>query len=97
MPNENLDLGCISDHDRPMNAVKTLTPQQLRKAADLQEQIIAVRNELNQVLGLSSRGSLNIHSGAHKRGANVRVENRQTNPSAQPSPGVKSLRPVGLG
>jgi hypothetical protein len=34
-----------------MNSITNLTPQQLRKAADVKEQIDALQNELNELLG----------------------------------------------
>jgi hypothetical protein len=34
-----------------MNSITNLTPQQLRKAADVKEKIDAVQNELNELLG----------------------------------------------
>jgi len=34
-----------------MNAITSLTPQQLRHAADLQERILALQRELNALLG----------------------------------------------
>jgi hypothetical protein len=67
-----------------MNAINTLTPQQLRQAADLQEQILGFRNELDQILGssspdqvdapagkrkLSAQGLANIRAGARRRWA----------------------------
>jgi hypothetical protein len=73
-----------------MNSIKDLTPQQLRQAADLQEQIIALGNELDQLLGsspqanlkvttgkrrLSAQGLANIRAGARRRWARSRNEN----------------------
>ncbi len=34
-----------------MNSITNMTPQQLRKAADLQEKIIALQHQLNSMLG----------------------------------------------
>lgn len=80
-----------------MNAI-TLTPQQLRQAADLQEQILTLRVELEHVLGstspvptaapgqkrkLSAQGLANIRAGARKRWAKVRGGNRAVNQSAK--------------
>ena len=73
-----------------MNAINTLTPHQLRQAADLQERILALRGELDQILGstspeptvapgrkrrLSAQGLANIRAGARKRWAKVRGAN----------------------
>ena len=75
-----------------MNSITNLTPQQLRQAADLQEQILKLRNQLDRVLGspsqdgtaapgrkrrLSARRLANIRAGARKRWAKVR-----SNPAA---------------
>jgi hypothetical protein len=70
-----------------MNAITTLTPQQLRNAADIQERIQSLQHELNELLGsdseptlvvpierrkLSARGLANIRAGARKRWAATR-------------------------
>ncbi len=34
-----------------MNAIANLTPQQLRRAADIQERLLILQEELNEVLG----------------------------------------------
>jgi hypothetical protein len=36
---------------KPMNSLINLTPQQLRRAADLQERIVGLRNDLAALLG----------------------------------------------
>jgi hypothetical protein len=70
-----------------MNAIATLTPQQLRNAADIQEQIISLQHELNEILWsgletpllvpikrrkLSAQGLANIRAAAQKRWAATR-------------------------
>ena len=67
-----------------MNAITNLTPQQLRSAADLQEQIQSLQERLNALLGsgaepvsvarrgrrkLSAEGLANIRAGARRRWA----------------------------
>ncbi len=47
-----------------MNAITNLTPQQLRQAADIQEKLLELQNELSQILGTPS---LNGHSSGKKR------------------------------
>ena len=64
--------------------ITDLTPQQLRQAADLREQILELQSELNQLIGtpaegmlqvpvkrrkLSPEGLANIRAGARKRWA----------------------------
>jgi hypothetical protein len=39
-----------------MNAISNLSPQQLRRAADLQEKMLVLQEELNKILGGSSPG-----------------------------------------
>ena len=72
-----------------MNAITHLTPRQLRQAADIQEKVLALQNELEQLLGsssytpvtggtkrrLSAQGLANIRAGARKRWAKERAEN----------------------
>jgi len=71
-----------------MNAITHLTPHQLRQAADLQEKVLALQNELEKLLGsgaytptaggskrrLSAQGLANIRAGARKRWAKERSE-----------------------
>ena len=74
-----------------MNSPTSLSPQQLRQAADLQERILELQNELADMLGggaapftsyratgkrrLSAAGLANIRAGARKRWAKFRSEN----------------------
>ena len=74
-----------------MNSIKDLTPQQLRRAADIQESILAMQRELEQLLEsgyvpaapaapsarrkLSARGLANIRAGARRRWAKARHAN----------------------
>src|SRR5260370_20561722 len=73
-----------------MNSMTNLTPRQRRHAADLQERILALQQELDQVLEsgrstdiaptikrrrLSARGIANIRPGARKRWAEARAGN----------------------
>src|SRR5437899_915438 len=44
-----------------MNSITHLTPHQLRQAADMQERILALQNELESLLG--SSGSTATHTG----------------------------------
>jgi len=72
-----------------MNSPTSLTPQQLHQAADIQQQILDLQNELSLLLGgaaptgrsssgrrrLSAEGLANIRAGARKRWAKFRSEN----------------------
>ena len=73
-----------------MNSTTNLTPQQLRHAADIQERILALQDELNGIMGtapsyavaapsskrrISPEGLDNIRAGARKRWAKVRGGN----------------------
>lgn len=73
-----------------MNSIKDLTPRQLRQAADIQERILGLQQELEQLLPtgskpsvgrgarkrrLSAQGLANIRAGARRRWANNRSEN----------------------
>jgi hypothetical protein len=79
-----------------MNSIKDLTPQQLRLAADIQERILALQNQLDQLLDtggqaqesrgpgrrrLSAEGLANIRAGARKRWAKVRTHNGAARPT----------------
>jgi hypothetical protein len=46
-----LDISLVPARVAPMNSITTLTPQQLRAAADLKERIDGLQNQLNQILG----------------------------------------------
>src|SRR5690348_5370557 len=74
-----------------MNTLTDLTPERLRNAAEIQEQIQDLQNELNKVLGrgpshagavpgrrrrLSAEGLANIRAGAKKRWAAFHIEHR---------------------
>lgn len=48
-----------------MNAITNLSPEQLRRAADIQEKLLTLQNELNQLLDLPASGY--IPSGGKKR------------------------------
>jgi hypothetical protein len=65
-----------------MNTITNVTPEQLRNAADIQEQIISLQQELTEILcsegasagattrrRISARGLANIRAGARKRWA----------------------------
>src|SRR5260370_559575 len=71
-----------------MNSIAQLTPQQLRNAADIQERILSLQNELNDLLSsgsesssalpikrrrLSSQRLANIRGGARKRWGAIRT------------------------
>ena len=69
--------------------ITNLTPEQLRNAADLQEQIQSLQQEFDELLGsgavsvvrrgrrkLSAQGLANIRAGAKKRRAAFRKGNR---------------------
>jgi hypothetical protein len=74
-----------------MNTPTNLTPHQLRQAADIQERILDLQDELSRLLGgsivaresvsvsgrrrLSAQGLANIRAGARKRWAKFRSEN----------------------
>lgn len=81
-----------------MNSPTSLSPQQLRQAADIQERILELQNELSQLLGgydgpaasprlgkrrLSAQGLANIREGARRRWAKVRAENGGSAPVAK--------------
>ncbi len=83
----NQSVGELSSN---MNTITNLTPQQLRKAADLQEKIYALQRELESLVGsgggaaghatkaggrLSAQGLANIRAGARKRWARERAAN----------------------
>src|SRR6266849_2461426 len=89
----------ISTNDQPtycrlpsqnMNAITNLTPQQLRHAADIQERILSLQQELDQLLEsgsstdiaptikrrrLSAQGIANIRAGVRKRWTETRAGN----------------------
>jgi hypothetical protein len=81
----------------PMNSATNLTPQQLRTAADIQERILDLQNELSRLFGdssytpqpaggkrrLSAQGLANIRAGARKRWAKVRLQNGGRAPAAR--------------
>ena len=71
-----------------MNLPANVSPQQLRRAADIQERILDLQHELSRILGesasagpapsgrrLSAKGLANIRAGARRRWAKVRAEN----------------------
>ncbi len=75
--------------ENKMNSITNLTPQQLRQAADIQEKIVSLQNELAQLLDLPSEsefhapgrkrrlspeGLANIRAGARRRWAKVHAE-----------------------
>ena len=79
-----------------MNSIKDLTPQQLRLAADIQERILSLQNQLEQLLDsggqtqvsrgpgrrrLSAEGLANIRAGARKRWAKFRTQNGAARPA----------------
>jgi hypothetical protein len=81
-----------------MNSSTNITPQQLRQAADIQERILELQDQLNQLLGgqgavavshttgrrrLSAQGLANIRAGARKRWAKVRAQNGGSAPAAR--------------
>ena len=81
-----------------MNSATSLTPQQLRMAADIQERILDLQSELSQLLGdsssyaprqtggkrrLSPEGLANIRAGARKRWAKARAQNGTSAPAGR--------------
>ncbi len=79
-----------------MNSPTNLTPHQLRQAADIQERILDLQDQLSQLLGgaggatvthrsgkrrLSAEGLANIRAGARKRWAKVRLQNGGSAPA----------------
>jgi hypothetical protein len=98
---ETLTTGEVSSRIRPiMNAITTLTPQQLRNAADLQERIQSLKQELNHLLGansepveaalawrrkLSAKGLANIRAGAKRQWASRKSENGSSSKGPQRS------------
>jgi hypothetical protein len=81
-----------------MNLPSNVTPQQLRRAADIQERIQGLQHELVQILGsnddasapgsgkrrLSAQGLANIRAGARRRWAKARTENGTSGASRKP-------------
>jgi hypothetical protein len=82
-----------------MNAITNLTPRQLRQAADIQERILTLQDELTQLLGssaqpslettgrkrkLSAQGLANIRAGARKRWAKSKGDNGTNQVSSAP-------------
>ena len=77
-----------------MNSIINITPQQLRYAADIQERILALQQQLEQLIGASSthqhmtakgrrlspQGVANIRAGARKRWARERAQNGVSQP-----------------
>jgi len=73
-----------------MNLLTSLTPQQLRHAAEIKEEILELQSQLNQLLGAppeilieapprkkrrpSARGLANIHTGLRRRFSNNHPE-----------------------
>jgi hypothetical protein len=82
-----------------MNSPTNITPQQLRQAADIQERILELQDQLTQLLGgegaatvsytssgrrrLSAQGLANIRAGARKRWAKVREQNGGSAPTTR--------------
>jgi hypothetical protein len=79
--------------------ITNITPQQLRRAADVQERILSLQNELNQILGnsgpsaevaisgrrkLSAQAIANIRAGARRRWAKAHRGASATAPAAAP-------------
>src|SRR5260370_10618844 len=79
--------------------ITSLTPQQLRRAADIKEKILTLEKEFNQLLGapaeifveaapkkkrkLSAKGLANIRAGARKRGGKVPGTNGPVEPRSK--------------
>jgi len=82
-----------------MNSITSLTPQQLRRAADIKERILSLEKELNQLLGppaeisvgappkrkrrLSAKGTANIRAGARKRRGKLPGTNGSVEPRSK--------------
>jgi hypothetical protein len=79
--------------------ITNLTPQQLRRAADVQERILSLQNELSQLLAdsgssatvaspakrkLSAQAIANIRAGARRRWAEAHRGASATGPAAAP-------------
>jgi len=60
-----------------MNAITTLTPQQLRKAADLKERLDALQEQLNEILGGEVLASLQAATEAPVKPKNGRRRKRR--------------------
>jgi hypothetical protein len=88
LPVANILTSIVASFENNMNTINELTPQQLRQAADLQEQILDLRNELDRLLGsslpeqvetpagkrkLSAQGLANIRAGARRRWGKLRA------------------------
>ena len=82
-----------------MNEITSLSPAQLRRAADLQERILALQDDFNQILGapapgpavetrkstkLSPQGLANIRAGVRKRMAMAKAAKTSVKPGQRP-------------
>src|SRR6266404_6279901 len=85
-----------------MNGITSLSPSQLRRAADLQERILALQDDFNQILGapapgpivatpkrtkISPKGLANIRAESEKGWRWSRLEKPQSNLAKGPSGG----------
>ena len=82
-----------------MNSLINLTPQQLRRAANVQERIVSLQKQLSQILGapgqpvaraarkkrtMSAAGRARIAAAARARWAKIRAAKRQAKPVQKP-------------
>src|SRR6266404_5487404 len=82
-----------------MNGITSLSPSQLRRAADLQERILALQDDFNQILSapapgpavetrkstkLSPQGLANIRAGVRKRMAMAKSAKASVKPGQRP-------------
>jgi len=91
-----------------MNSIANLTPQQLRNAAELQEQILSLQSELSELFGsssaevagalrvrrqrMSAQGLANIRAGARKRWASNKAAKES---AAAPRKRKSAMSPAG--
>lgn len=86
-----------------MNSITNLTPQQLRQAADIQERIVELQDELHQILGTSAPAPVQENSpGEHGKRrlsaqglANIRAgaQRRWARERAEAANGTAPARP----
>ena len=89
-----------------MNAITNLTPLQLRRAADIQEKLLGLQEELNQLLELPSSGGYSAAVGTRKMSAAGRAaisaaakarwaKYRKKMPAAKKGPKTRKMSPAG--
>ena len=99
-PTLALDFSAKSSRNCPtMNSIINITPQKLRRAANVQERIVSLQKQLSQILGapsqpvaraarkkgtMSAAGRARIGAAAKARWAKIRAAKRQAKPVQKP-------------